>query len=175
MKKIIFHLAALISLSAMATTAISRTSEINSSVFRVLHISSGKSKETMRMPNEKALSNDAISIRGNLNGNSENHIVKFRGIPDADGRYIKYSYSLRNSSETICASSNIQFYFYTNYLGVVTGQYYICADVLGTQCEPVSTDTYTVTTQGNDIVANPQEYTVDLSKVSAKYPSCTDD
>ena len=113
-----------------------------------------------------------LAVAVNVYAYQESHDIKLKGFSYPDGRFIKRVDLQSNQSDTKCWDDWTLSFEQTSITGTHTKQYYICTNALGTQCELLGTDVYTVTKQGNDYYVNPQKYILDISNVSSHYPGC---
>ena len=94
-----------------------------------------------------------------------------------DGRYFKVYLSNFDFSITSCLTAADEDFFIDGedaeyFQGTNKMDFYICTDGSGSTCEPIGTDTFTVSKNGNTYVSDPSSYTIDFTKFAPRYPQC---
>jgi|GEM_PF-6676508 len=104
------------------------------------------------------------------------HCAYLSGLDHHSARYIKIYYPQYNYSSTSCTSDTGAYFVSqtsaSHNMGTRTQTYYICSDALGAQCELLGSDTYTIFKSGSSYSSEPKLYTINVSAVKNKYPSC---
>jgi len=107
------------------------------------------------------------------------HCAYISGLNDNEARYIKYNASQLHHSKTKCMNSADYYALSQNlaprYMGNNIINYYICSDELGTQCELLGSDNFTIYKSWFSYSSEPLNYAIDLSAVKDKYPACKTD
>lgn len=107
------------------------------------------------------------------------HCTYVSGLTDTwrDGRFIKRYDTTKQVTFTRCITgAALEHDIYQDnaeyFLGSNTIKYSICTDASGDSCEPIGTDTFVISKNGDTFVGEPTSYAIDLANVQDKYQPC---
>jgi hypothetical protein len=106
------------------------------------------------------------------------HCAYLSGFPSTNhsGKFIKIQHTdpKRSLEKIVCFDDKSIVLLSTAVggLGIYQDTYSICSNIDGRKCEQVGVDVFTVSSNGDEDVASPQYYNINLSNVKNDYPNC---
>lgn len=103
------------------------------------------------------------------------HCAYIGGLIEQEyGRYVKVTY--KNSSFIDCFSASDTLEVLPGYgqefVGTNSIAFHICNSMTDEKCQPLGEDNFTVSQAGDQYIATPRFYNINLSVVQAKYAKC---